>query len=91
MDTSAKKAKGWGTTIIYPAEYHIHIQGRLDISWSDRLAGMCITTTGGKNVTAMTSLQGELIDQSALLGVLNTLHDLGYPVLDVQYILQTNS
>ena len=61
-------------------------QGKLDISWSDRLAGMSITTTGGKNLMGLTTLRGELIDQSALLGVLNTLQDLGYAVIHVEYI-----
>ena len=80
------KDKGQKPLITYPAEYQIHIQGRLDIGWSDRLAGMSITTTGGKNLTPLTTLQGELADQSALLGILNTLHDLGYAVLHLKYI-----
>lgn len=75
-------------SITYPAGYEIHILGKLDPSWSDRLAGMSITTTGGKNVTSFTTLKGELSDQSALLGVLNTLHDLGYELLHVDYIYQ---
>lgn len=72
--------------ITYPAEYHIHIQGRLDVGWSDRLAGMSITTSGGKDRVPQTILQGPIVDQSALLGVLNTLHDLGYAVLFLKYI-----
>jgi len=87
--TEDTNKKGLGPHIIYPAEYHIQIQGRLDISWSGRLSGMSVTTTGGKNLTSLTTLQGELIDQSALLGVLNTLHDLGYAVLQVKYIAQS--
>ena len=76
--------------ITYPAEYQIHIQGRLDIDWSDRLAGMSITTRGGKNLRSLTILQGELIDQSALLGVLNTLHDLGYALLHLEYLSENH-
>jgi hypothetical protein len=87
--TQDKKEEGQKPLIRHPAEYHIHIQGSLDISWSDRLSGMSVTTTGGKNLTALTTLRGELIDQSALLGVLNTLHDLGYAVLQVKYIAQS--
>jgi len=91
METSAKEKqeKGQRPLITYPAEYQIHIQGRLDIGWSDRLAGMSVTTTGGKNLKPLTTLRGELIDQSALLGVLNNLHDLGYAVLQVKYIAQS--
>lgn len=72
--------------ITHPAEYQIHIQGRLDIGWSERLAGMSITTKGGKHLASLTILQGKLIDQSALLGVLNTLHDLGHAVLHLEYL-----
>ena len=88
MRTAAKeKQKNIQRPLIaYPAEYQIHIQGRRDRGWSDRLAGMSITTRGGKNLTPLTTLQGQLIDQSALLGVLNTLHDLGFTVLHVDYL-----
>ncbi|WP_217909484.1 hypothetical protein [Desulfosediminicola flagellatus] len=86
--TTEKKDKGQKALITYPAEYQIHIQGRLDIGWSDRLAGMSITTRGGKDRVARTILQGEIIDQSVLLGVLNTLHDLGYAVLHLKYLTE---
>jgi hypothetical protein len=33
-----------------------------------------------------TALIGELADQSALVGVLNTLHDLGLPLVSVERI-----
>ena len=88
METSTKQNhdNGQRPLITYPAKYQIHIEGRLDIGWSDRLAGMSITTSGGKDRTAQTTLQGELIDQSALLGVLISLHDLGYAVLHLKYL-----
>jgi len=86
INTQDKQGKNQRRLITYPAEYQIHIQGKLDISWSDRMAGMSITTTGGKNLTPLTILRGELTDQSVLLGVLNTLHDLGYAVIYVEYI-----
>jgi len=35
---------------------------------------------------AMTILAGRLADQSALVGVLNSLHDIGCPILSVEYI-----
>jgi hypothetical protein len=67
----------------YPAMYRIHIRGSLDSSWSERLAGMTITTTGGRDTPETTVLEGRLLDQSALAGVLNTLHDLGLPLISV--------
>ncbi len=32
----------------------------------------------------VTTLSGELIDQAALMGVLNSLYDMGYPLLKVE-------
>ena len=85
-----EKEKEQGRPISYPAEYQIHIQGKLDSSWSSRLAGMSIVTTVGRNAAPLTTLQGELVDQSALLGVLNTLHDLGHSLLRVNYLSNSN-
>ena len=70
-------------TMGQPADYRIEILGHLDSSWSDRLSGMRMTTTGGKDVVARTVLEGQIMDQSALSGVLSTLCDLGYPLISV--------
>jgi len=69
-----------------PATYRIEVLGHLDRSWSERLAGMEITTTGGSGIVPRTILQGQVIDQSALAGVLNTLCDLGLPLLGAAYL-----
>ncbi len=67
-----------------PGTYTIQVQGRLDLSWSDQLGGMRITVSGtGRH--AVTMLAGRLADQAALLGVLNALYDLGFPLLSVEY------
>ncbi len=66
-----------------PAMYRVRVIGRLDPNWSDRLEGMKIsesTTPGGEVVTA---LEGQLADQAALSGVLDTLYQLHLPVLSV--------
>ncbi len=63
-----------------PAVCRIRVQGRLDPSWSDRMWGMTIET-GETAAAPVTTLTGELIDQSALHGVLNTLHELHLPIL----------
>lgn len=71
-------------TVKYPAEYQILIDGSLSLNWSEKLAGMSITTTGGKGKNTTTQLRGELIDQAELFGVLNTLHDMNFHVLKVE-------
>jgi hypothetical protein len=58
-----------------PATYQIVIQGVLAPSWSERLEGMAITPISTGDSVVLTSLVGELADQNALAGVLNTLVD----------------
>jgi hypothetical protein len=40
----------------------------------------------GEGVVSRTTLQGQMMDQSALTGVLNTLCDLGYPLISAVYL-----
>jgi hypothetical protein len=71
-------------TLGTPAIYRIRVQSALDEGWSTRLADMTITTASREGEPPMTVLSGELIDQAALLGVLNFLYDLGKPLLSVE-------
>jgi hypothetical protein len=66
-----------------PATYQILVQGRVDPNWSDLMAGMAICLTVSETNPPVTTLQGELSDQTALLGVLNSLYELHLPVLSV--------
>ena len=66
------------------ARYHIQVQGILDPSWGGRLGGLEITSTKVEGTTPLTTLRGDLHDQAALMGVLNTLYDLRLPLLSVQ-------
>ena len=72
-----------------PCRYQILVRGTLDAGWSDRLGGMAISTTPQVDGAPATRLLGELADQSALVGVLNTLHDLGLPLVSVERITDT--
>ena len=67
-----------------PAEYQIVIEGKLDQEWSDYLQGMTISTDGSRGQPTITTLAGQLVDQAALLGVLNALYDLGLALVSVQ-------
>lgn len=66
--------------------YRILIRGTLNASWSDRLGGMTISVARLADGTPATTLIGELSDQSALVGVVNTLHDLGLPLVSVERV-----
>jgi hypothetical protein len=67
-------------------KYRILIRGTLDASWSDRLGGMTISAARPVGGAPTTTLIGELADQSVLVGVLNTLHDLGIPLIKVERV-----
>lgn len=67
-----------------PAIYHICVQGYLDASYSGRLGGMTIRTQVLEDEGPVTTLQGRLLDQAALAGVLDYLYDLRLPILSVE-------
>ena len=67
--------------------YRITIEGRLDPSWSDRLAGMKIETDASGDLP-VTALSGRLGDLSALHGVLHALLDLHLPILSMERVAE---
>jgi len=67
-----------------PARYQIRVQGRIEASLSDRLEGMAISQPEAGDESPSTTLEGELLDQASLAGVLNTLYELHLPVLSVK-------
>ncbi len=66
--------------------YRILVRGTLDAGWSDRLGGMVVSAAQVADGTPATALIGELADQSALVGVVNTLHDFGIALVAVERI-----
>jgi hypothetical protein len=66
-----------------PAAYQIRVQGRIDPNWAGLMAGMTLSLTQEQACPPVTTLEGELSDQAALLGVLNTLYELHLPILSV--------
>jgi hypothetical protein len=75
-----------GVSLLEPAVYRIRIQGILDKDWSNYYSGMNIEHAGDPKGYAMTILTGRVADQSALIGVLNSLYDIGYSILLVEYL-----
>jgi len=66
-----------------PGTYHICVQGAIDSTWSERLEGMKIHLSSVDGDARVTTLEGELSDQTALAGVLNSLYELHLTVLMV--------
>jgi hypothetical protein len=73
------------SSLCEPAMYWICILGRLDKKRSAYYGGMTIEHESDPTHGSMTILTGRLVDQCALIGVLNSLHDIGCPILSVEY------
>ena len=73
-----------GLTVDSAATYQIRIQGYLDASWSERMSGVTIRVQRSPEDAPITVLTGAFQDQAALAGVLNTIYDLGLPLLSVE-------
>jgi hypothetical protein len=65
-----------------PGRYEIRVRGHLDGRWADWFEGLTFTHDND----GTTLLEGPLIDQAALHGVLNKIRDLGLPMISVRYI-----
>lgn len=67
-----------------PASYQICVQGRIDPTWSESLEGMTICEVTVEADYPITTLEGDLSDQAALAGILNTLYELHLTVISVK-------
>ena len=71
------------------AEYIITVQGMIGADWSDYLGGLALSSSK-RSAQPTTTLSGTLIDQGALLGVLNNLYTLGFSILTVEHQIISN-
>ena len=69
-----------------PANYRIRVQGALDESYCDLSGGMRIRVEYELAKHPVTTLTGQLLDQAALMGLLNSLYDRRLPLLLVEYV-----
>ena len=67
-----------------PAQYRIKVHGHLESRWSSHLGNMKIARSYTRGDQPVSVLTGILIDQAALSGVLNTLHDLHIRLISVE-------
>ena len=66
-----------------PALYQIRLRGRLPLTWSDPVTAMAIEVTTAAGEEPVTVLQGEVMDQAALRGLLNQIYSLQMTILSV--------
>ena len=62
--------------------YQIRIKGHLGHQWTEWFGGLTITLEANGD----TLLTGQVIDQSALYGLLKKVRDLGMPLLSVNRV-----
>ena len=80
------QAHGAHPTMHSPAIYRVRVIGRLDPAWSDRLEDMQVSESSTADGETVTALMGQLADQAALSGVLDTLYQLRLPILSVDWL-----
>jgi hypothetical protein len=62
-----------------PAICRIRVKGCMGAEWSEWFDGLTITSAASNE----TILSGSVVDQAALCGILNKIHDLGIALLEV--------
>jgi hypothetical protein len=70
--------------------YRIDVSGKLDENLSDIFGGLSIShkIEGDKTISY---LEGEIIDQSELVGIINTLHNMRFNILSLKILNQTTA
>lgn len=76
-----KRLKSWQA-----ATYRITVEGFLEQSLSDVLGGMRIMVQKRADQSMFSVLTGCLEDQSQLMGIVNGLHELHLPILQIEIV-----
>ena len=76
----------WDIDFGGPATYRIVVKGELGEKWSDRLAGLAISTAEREGEAPKTTLVGRIRDQAELSAVLDTLYGLHLPILRIEQV-----
>lgn len=69
-----------------PAIYKIKVQGNIDRHFLDHFSGMELIIEKNVSSKPITTIKGELKDQSALSGLLNALYNLRLAIISVEHI-----
>jgi hypothetical protein len=69
-----------------PEHYQICVKGRLERRWEHWFDGLRLSMDHDT-----TMLEGSLVDQAALYGVLLKIRDLGLPLLSVQRLARSET
>jgi hypothetical protein len=73
-------------TLFDPATYRICVQGKISPSWSADFTTMALSYSDPDGLAPCTILEGRVLDQAALIGLITELYGLGLPLVSVQFI-----
>ena len=68
----------------HAAVYRLRVDGRIPENWQNRLGNLQVIHEKESSPNVRTTLEGPVKDQSDLLGILNTLHQLRATLLLVE-------
>ncbi len=74
-------------SFVKPSVYKIKVNEHLHYNLSEKLGGMQINLTQTKGNGLVTILVGQINDQAALSGILNTLYELHFTIISVNMLL----
>ena len=69
-----------------PATFRLQVSGHLDPSWSEELGSIAIECNCLPSKSSVTTLTVHVVDQAALIGLLNRLYGLGLPLISVECV-----
>ena len=67
-----------------PAVYKIIVQGEIEKDWSGKLQGLQITIERSQGKRPASILVGQIKDQAALSGIMQTLYEMQMTIISVQ-------
>ena len=66
-----------------PSTYRIRVQGGLDVGWSEWFSGIAVTSVKKEGRLPITTMEGSVVDQAALRGILAKIWDLGMTLISI--------
>jgi hypothetical protein len=74
-------------TFFTPAKFRIEVKGKINKDLSDLLGALAISHSRPDAQVYVSRLEGEIIDQAALIGILNTLYEMRFPIISIEVLL----
>ena len=69
-----------------PATYRVVIKGRLSSDWLDQFSDLDLQITKSEDGEYQSVLQGTLLDQTQLSGILSSIYSMHLPILEIKWV-----